>query len=267
MLVTRAIGGAIVACLVCACQSVNRGVDAAPSAPLLPGGLHSASITVEGVVHEYALWVPEDWRSAGSGIVFLHGLGECGTDGVKQTTVGLGPAVRAHPERWPFVVIMPQKPKHAAAWEDYESLVVAVLDRAVDDGLVDADRVVLTGLSQGGHGTIIIGSRYPERFRALVPVCGYVDAQFSADGKRSWTSPDSEMLHDVAAALSDKPMWVFHGAVDPVVPLRESELLVGALKASGASPRFTVYPEADHNSWDAAYGDPALASWMIEHVR
>ena len=65
--------------------------------------------------------------------MFLNGSGECGTDGLKQTWQGLGPALLAHPERWPFVVVLPQKPSEDEEWEEREDLVFGALRGRAED--------------------------------------------------------------------------------------------------------------------------------------
>jgi dipeptidyl aminopeptidase/acylaminoacyl peptidase len=62
-------------------------------------------------------------------------------------------------------------------------------------------------------------------------------------------------------------IWVFHGAKDPVVKLNESEEMVDALKAAGVDVKFTVYPEAQHDSWTETYNNPELYEWFLQHRR
>jgi predicted peptidase len=61
--------------------------------------------------------------------------------------------------------------------------------------------------------------------------------------------------------------WVFHGAKDNTVPSRRSEEMVEAIKAAGGNVKFTVYPEAGHDSWTQAYNDPELYQWLREQKR
>ncbi len=231
------------------------------------GSFRDETLMVGDREYRYALWVPSGIEMPSAGLVFLHGLGECGTDGRKQVTVGIGPALERDPDRWPFVVVLPQKPEFVDAWEDHAGAVLAMLDAAIEAGLIDAKRVAITGLSQGGHGTIAIGAAHRERFRAAVPVCGYVAPVWGPGGVRSWTQADDPALTRYASVLAEMPMWVVHGARDQVVPMRESELLVEVLIGAGSTPRFTVLPEANHNAWDATYGDAEIAAWLVEMTR
>ena len=71
----------------------------------------------------------------------------------------------------------------------------------------------------------------------------------------------------IAKSLSRVPIWAFHGAKDPVVPLSESEKMVEAVKRAGGDVQFTVYPDATHNSWAQTYSNPKVYDWLLEHVR
>ena len=105
-------------------------------------------------------------------ILFLHGGGQVGSDGVRQTEIGL-PAVLRERSDFPALVVMPQSPR--GAWwgtPEIERMALAALDAAVAEFGGDPERTYLTGLSLGGYGTWALAFRYPERFAALVPVCG-----------------------------------------------------------------------------------------------
>ncbi len=221
-------------------------------------GLVEREVKVGGVAYRVAVRVPDDYDPARAWplVVFLHGSGECGTDGLKQTRVGLGPAVAAQPGRWPCLVLMPQKPSSARQWEEHEDLVLAAIADARATWRVDPERIALTGLSQGGHGAWVLGARHPELFSCLAPVCGYGDAAAIAP---------------LAQAL---PVWAFHGLRDDVVDpagtlaiVEEIRRLRRAAGGDAAAVRLTLYPEAGHDSWDAAYAEPELPGWLLGHRR
>ena len=113
---------------------------------------------------------------------------------------------------------------------------------------VDKDRIYLTGLSMGGFGTWSLAAAHPERFAAIVPICGGGNP---AD----------------AAKLKNLPIWVFHGAKDPVVPPERSESMVKAIKAAGGNVKLTVYPDAGHDAWTATYENPELYRWLFAQKR
>jgi len=206
-----------------------------------------------GRVHRFAVWLPAGYDRSRTwpALLFLHGSGECGTDGEAPTRIGLGPALRRHPERWPFVVVFPQKPTSASEWEEHERMVLDVLARARRDYRIDAKRVGLTGVSQGGHGAWMFAARHPAKWRAVAPVCGYGRAA------------------TIAPRVAHLPVWAFHGQQDDVVNPHETEEIVAAIRAlraeRGLDPdgvRATIFPNANHNSWDPAYAEPELPGWF-----
>jgi predicted peptidase len=181
-------------------------------------------------------------------LLFLHGAGERGgdLDAVKKH----GPPKRiASGTNLPFVVVAPQCPSNDW-WESTRQMLtlVALLDEVQANHRIDEDRVYCTGLSMGGYGTWRLASENPGRFAAVIPICG---------GGRWFT----------VGAMKNVPAWVFHGAKDPVVPLAESEKMVNALRKAGGTVEFTVYPEAQHDSWTATYDNPAVYAWLLNHTR
>lgn len=239
----------------------------------------------------YAVWIPEErWadparmREGWPMIVFLNGSGECGTDGVRQTTQGLLPAVLNKPQDWPFVIVFPQKPESDSEWEDHEAMVLAAIEQTKREVHIDTRRIYLTGLSQGGHGTWMIASRHPRLFAAIAPVCGYGPGGYGVE-------PDPKAFARVAEALAgaNMPVWAFHGLKDDVVPSSQTDLMVDAvlaarLRTSGpAEVRKTIYPDLNHGCWDRAYreGGPVggteagqagvknqtIAEWLLLHTR
>ncbi|MFG0246155.1 MAG: prolyl oligopeptidase family serine peptidase [Phycisphaerales bacterium JB052] len=211
--------------------------------------------------------INEAATKGGAALLFLHGAGECGTDGLRQLHVGLPRNAMQDPEMWPFVIIAPQKPTVNSEWEDHDLAVMHMLDQAAKLGLFDPERLAITGLSQGGHGTITIAGLHPDRFSAAAPVCGYVRTVFDADRNRiprTPTTADTPEVVQAANTLNGMPTWIHHGGADSVVPVSESRSLSEALQNLGADTRYSEYPGVNHNSWDNAYTDQALSDWFAE---
>ena len=102
-------------------------------------------------------------------IFFLHGAGERGRNLDLIKHYGIPKAVNTF-ENFPFITVSPQCPAHTY-WEDLDTVLFALLDDITARCPVDPDRIYLTGLSMGGHGTWILGLEQPDRFAALAPVC------------------------------------------------------------------------------------------------
>ena len=79
-------------------------------------GFLDRSIVVNGVEFPYVVYVPRDFDRGRSWpvILFLHGSGERGNDGLRATQIGLGAAIRAQS---PFDRVgTPDEVAAAVAW-------------------------------------------------------------------------------------------------------------------------------------------------------
>lgn len=187
-------------------------------------------------------------------VVFLHGVGENGTDGVRHLAVGLPPYVEAHAADFPAVVIAPQC-KGPWKWVDEdEEVLLAAIDAVGSQVPLDPARLYLTGLSQGGCSTFDLGAKYAEKWAALVVVCG---AGRPADAMR----------------MRRLPVRIYHGERDEVVPPsgghKFDESSLGGRDMSRLLPHaaYTEFPGADHFIWDRVYSDPALWDWLFAQRR
>lgn len=209
----------------------------------------------EEISYNYLAFVPKGYSDGKKWplMIFLHGAGERGTDINKVTVHGPPKIAKTNPE-FPFVLISPQCAS-GQRWE--KDKVMALLDHAISKYNVDTNRIYLTGISMGGYGTWDIASTYPERFAAIVPICGggqTIDLKLSSREKRK--------------AFENLGIWAFTGAKDQVVPVEESQRMVDAFKSAGAKDvQFTIYPEANHDSWTETYNNPKVFEWFLKHTR
>ena len=227
-------------------------------------GFLDRSLSLHGATYKYQVFVPDNWSSNQKWpiILFLHGAGERGTDGLIQTQVGIATAIRNDRSRFPAIVVLPQCLKEQI-WikPDMQELALAALAAAAKEFQGDRKRTYLTGLSMGGYGSWALAAAYPHKFAAVVPICGGI---LLPDDARK--QPDSDRIPYLEAAKkigTKLPIWVFHGDADPDVPVSESRHMVEALKADGADVRYTEYPGVGHKSWDKAYADPELMIWLL----
>jgi predicted peptidase len=252
--------------------------------------------TFEGTVskkigYQYLLSLPTGYDAAPDKrwpvLLFLHGAGERGTDiwlvarhgppklirGEVTAAVPAGPAATAGaatPAESPearaarekaaallkenFIVVSPQCP--VGVWWDTEA-VLALLDEVTAKHRTDPRRIYLTGLSMGGYGTWSVALNHPERFAAVVPICGGAS-----------TGDLKSATRERKAAIASLGIRVFHGAKDPTVPLEESQRMIAALKKEiGIDVDLTIYPEATHDSWTQTYANPELYTWLLKHER
>jgi predicted peptidase len=205
-------------------------------------------------------------------VLFLHGAGERGDDNERQLLHG-GKLFINEENRAEFlaIVVFPQCPK-----EDYWASVertrniygerqfnfdnsnpptqsmqslLSMADSLVDLSFVDQQRIYVMGLSMGGMGTFEIVRRRPDMFAAAIPICGGGDPK------------------DVSSYSDKTNFWIFHGAKDDVVFPQHSVNMAYALTKAGATPRFTLYKNANHNSWDSAFDESQLLHWLFSQTK
>ena len=147
---------------------------------------------------------------------------------------------------FPFFILFPQS--HDRTWQaDSKDAqrALEMLAAVQKEYKIDEKRLYLTGLSMGGFGTWSLAEKYPDRWAAIVPVCGGGDP-------------------DQAKVIKDIPCWVFQGDADTAVPVKRSRDMVAALKAAGGEPKYDEYAGVGHNSWEMAYNTPALYEWLLK---
>jgi len=207
------------------------------------------SCVFNGETRNYAVYVPAgyDEKKAYPAILFLHGLFEGGNDGKDMTTVGLGPAIAKHPQRWNAVVIFAQT---SGSWRDSDQhpLALATLDAAAKKYHINPKRVVLTGLSTGGAGVWRLGAQHPRRYAPLAPICAY-------------------SAYDEVPKLTKIPIWAFHNSTDPFVSSGSTDEMVKRINAAGGNARKTIYGRFGHNCWDAAYGNAKVVEWLTTQTK
>lgn len=226
-------------------------------------GFLDRTLSFQGTEYKYQVFLPDTWtpKKAWPIVLFLHGAGERGDDGLLQTDVGIGTAIRNDRARIPAVVVLPQCRKNIWWTESpMDDFAMATLEAATKEFNGDRKRTYLTGLSMGGYGSWHLAEKYPGRFAALIVICGGI---FLPPEARKQPAEDTEPYTDAAKKIGKVPVWIFHGADDDVVPVTESRRMYAAMKALGGEVHYTEYPGVKHVSWDKAYDEPKLFPWFF----
>ncbi|MDD4699252.1 MAG: dienelactone hydrolase family protein [Oscillospiraceae bacterium] len=180
-------------------------------------------------------------------LVCLHGAGERGDDGsLIHFNLPFDLAKPEQGEGLPFFMVAPQCPK-GKYWGCFIESLNDYLDYIIEVLPIDPKRVYLTGLSMGGTGTWGWGIANPERFAAIIPVCG------------TGICWNTEMLKTT-------PVWAHHGTVDSCIPASESIDMVNRIRCQGGNARLSLYEGVDHDSWIQAYSNLKLYKWMLEQT-
>src|SRR5579871_1870125 len=222
-----------------------HAADETPSAGTQQGQSFEKEILVT-VKLNYLLYLPKNYEQQSSWplLLFLHGSGESGTD-LEKVKIHGPPKLIAEGKDLPFIVVSPQSARRG--W--FAPSLNALVDEVTEKYHVDKSRIYVTGLSMGGYGTWSLAETYPDKFAAIAPICGGGDPAY-------------------ASKLKHLPIWVFHGAKDTAVPLSRSEEMVKALEEAGSkSVNFTIYTEAEHDSWTQTYNNPEFFTWLLKQRR
>lgn len=240
-----------------AAQDSAPAATAPSAAPREAVGFLYKTVTVADVEYAYSVYVPPEYTPDKSWpvILFLHGSGERGSDGLIQTEVGMATAIRRRRALCPAIVVMPQC-RAGARWADaMNDMALKCLEQTSREYHLDPQRLYLTGLSMGGEGAWLIAMRYPDRFAAVAPLCG-----FAGNPTQPPTEADTKKI---AETLKNTPVWAFHGGADKNVIPQHSQAIVAALKAAGGNAQLTEYPNVEHNCWDRTYGNPEFWKWLL----
>jgi predicted peptidase len=219
-----------------------------------PGTQTAQSVEVDSdkggktTLHYWLALPPESEKKPDSGwpvMFFMHGAGERGANLDKVKQHGPPKLVGKTAELNKFIIVSPQCPE--GRWWDIVAL-KGLINHTLKTQPADKDRVILTGLSMGGYATWGLLAAHPDLAAAAVPICGGGDPS-------------------KAASFKHVPLRCYHGSKDTAVPQKKSDEMIEALKAAGGKPDYTIYPDAGHDSWTAAYADPKLYVWMLEQKR
>lgn len=251
--------------------AVLAGVSLA-DAQRIETGFLDRSLKLDGSEYLYQVYVPREFSRAKKWpvILALHGGGEYGNDGIRQTWFGVATAIRKNRDRVPAIVVFPQaRADGKPGWQlDGGRAAMMALDHAIKEFDGDADRVVLAGLSAGGNGSWYLAAKHPDKFAGLVVICGWVTELTGKQTKilyPSLASPGAaDAYADVAKRVASIPVWIFHGENDPTISVEESRRMYAALKALGADVQYTEFPDVGHDAWNPAFERADLFEWVLK---
>lgn len=178
-------------------------------------------------------------------ILFLHGMGGRGDDISRFHNSQFLQMTEKLPE-FPFITIMPRC--NQDTWFDLFETLKGLVRDLVSKPFVDKNRVYLMGASMGGYTTWHLAMSMPEKFAAIVPICG-------------------GGMYANAARLKTVPVWAFHGKRDTTVLVEESQKMVDAVNRYGGRAKLTIYPENGHDAWSDTYQNPEVYRWLLSHSR
>lgn len=242
------------------------------------------------------LWVPDGPAPEGGYtlVTVLHGFGERGSVFYNSTTQTFLPGYNtaqvnsninnlfSAAQSRGFIFYAPQ------AWGgwggDNYNMAANQMAKIMREYNVDPTRVYVTGLSNGGRGTLEMASIYDDVFAAALAICPQVT---------NWNPGQTIANPDV---LADLPLWMLHARNDGTVDVSASRNGVNLIrnekglsslafpnKNDGQYPanyypggkneyddgllRYTEYEEGGHGIWGTAYGRSDVYDWMFSYTK
>lgn len=195
----------------------------------------------------YWIYKPESYSTTDQAlplIIYLHGIGERGNDLSKLLNVSLPMYLYNDTIDVNAIVIMPQCPSNKT-WVNMTDELVELILTIEEDNNIDTNRVSITGHSLGGIGTWEIARRFPQMFSCIVPVSSVIQ--------------NDENI----SALSELPVWAFHGANDSMSYMS----IINALPQLN-NTYLTILPNRGHTITDIYIDEEYnILEWMINHSR
>lgn len=147
--------------------------------------------------------------------------------------------------------------------EDSYKDIAALLDWIKTRPDLDADRVMVTGGSYGGHMTLAVATYYPDRIRCAVDVVGMSNLRTFLENTEPYRrdlrraeygderDPETRAFMDRTAPLTNvnkvsRPLFVIQGQNDPRVPASEADQMVKALQARGTPVWYLLAKDEGH---------------------
>ncbi len=201
-------------------------------------------------------------------VLFLHGAGEGGDDGLLPTEFQLGSAIRRHADLFKAMAVFPQQ-RPASYWSQADlALSLACLEQTCRTWRIDRQRLLLCGVSSGATAAWSLAARKPQLFAGLLIVGGMVGPSPAVPASEAVVPAEAGDPHRwLAQQLRQLPIWIHHGDADPLFPVQDARRTVAALKAAGAAMRYSELPGFGHNVWDVAFYSEAVLHWLLNQRR
>ena len=139
------------------------------------------------------------------------------------------------------IYVLPQSWNEAQWWapSQFEN-VPAIIDAVKRTYNVDENRVVLSGVSDGGTATYYFAMRDTTPFASFLPLNGFILVLRNRDLEiRGALFPHN---------MTNKPFFVVNGGQDPLYPAARVEPFVKQFQAGGLQTVYQPQPEAGHNT-------------------
>ncbi len=218
-----------------------------PYGPAPVGLLPSQPIRVRGTTLSYGLFVPPtyDPEKAFPLVICLHGAGFTGDSYLERWATRLGES---------FILACPTVEMGTWWTRLSEELVLATIEEVRTRYRIDPDRIVLTGMSNGGIGAWIIGMHHAPRFAAVAPMASGLD----------------DVLFPFLENLRYTSVYIIHGSKDRIMPVWLSRNITNELAGLGIAFTYREHDESHPHAGGHFFPRqelPALVEWFGKQRR
>lgn len=193
---------------------------------------------------EYLISYPEGFQADKKYplVIFLHGAGW------RKKTIDQFPNnpsvqnIQKRQDARGYILLAPLCTR--GNWNEWMMTLIRLVETYRNTSYIDKTRIYLTGNSMGGYGTWALATLRPRWFASAMPICGGGIGGFAMN-------------------LVNLPIRTFHGLRDKTVDPIESLQMAKAVNQCGGRAELILFPECEHNCWDAVYTDEKNYDWML----
>jgi hypothetical protein len=224
-----------------------------------PGMVQLTNRTADGVEHHFAVTIPDGYDASKryQVRVQLHGgIMNRPTNVPPPNAGGIGALAGDEPQ----IYVVPFAWEAAPWWSDDQLLNLrTVLDMVKRRYNVDENRVVLSGVSDGGTGAYYVAMRDTTPYASFLPLNGYWGILAVHD-----LQVDGPLF---PGNMRNKPFFIINGERDPLYPPRLVEPAIAHYRKMGLTFDYEQEAGAGHNTrwWPRVKG--AFESFVAAHPR
>ena len=202
------------------------------------------SLDIEGL-HSPSLYFRSTTEGKRPLAIFLHGAG--GDRGGRIVNAHSEVAQNLSEQKLPCDVIHPLS---KGRWSP--KALDELIELMIQKHDINKDRIYILGSSMGGAGTWEYGFKGKHDIAAFVPI---------ASG-----ASKTDKVHERwdITQMKDKPIWMFHGELDTVVPFANALETAEKMKAINPKFKWTTFPAVKHGSRGPALRTDELYSWLLK---
>jgi len=206
---------------------------------------------IREVVHyDYLSYLPEDYEKSENRkypvLIFLHGSGPSVRNIKVIENNGIHKIITRNSDS--LIVIVPFCP---GQWTDNNWIDSLLIDVS-NEFRINKQRIYLTGISKGAHGTLDAAVRNPHIFAAIAPLSG--------------AKCDTFTLNHIER-LKDTPIWAFSGIRNNSNVIRGFEEWIVKLKKVSNNVKYTRYTDLAHVTWERTYTNPEFYNWLLKQSK